>query len=202
MPKQNFNIALMAQCIKERIPLSEGLAFYGVQINRAGFASCPFHGPEQYGSFKVYESKWHCFGCHAHGDLVDFVAMDNGIQTSDAIAKINDDFHLGLPLKGKISHSERVAMDRRAKELADRRKAERAHFEALQNEYDEAMLEWTHWDFLKWLYEPITPNDSDMGKYGEACWREPIALDRLERAREELNQYRRGLNGASNIRAV
>lgn len=194
-----FNIALMARSIKERIPLSEGLSFYGVQTNMAGFASCPFHGPEQYGSFKVYESKWHCFGCHAHGDLVDFVAMDNGLRTAEAIIKINEDFHLGLPLKGELSRSERCEMERKAKELAERRKTEKARFEAIRKEYDDAFDEWTRWDFLKWLYEPIEPNDSDLDKYAEACWQLPVALDRLERARVELFQYRRGQDGAGNI---
>lgn len=194
-----FSTGLMARSIKERIPLKEGLSFYGVRTNTAGFASCPFHGPEQYGSFKVYESKWHCFGCHAHGDLVDFVALDNGMRAAEAIVKINEDFHLGLPLKANIGRAERMEMERKAKELEERRKAERARFEAIQKEYDEAMREWTRWDFIKWLYEPIEPNDSDLDKYAEACWQLPVALDRLQRARDKLTQYRRGQDGTGGI---
>lgn len=197
--KPAFNTSVMARVVRDRIPLSEGLQFYGVHVNRVGFASCPFHGPEKYGSFKVYEKKWHCFGCHKFGDLIDFVAMDNGLQTAEAIEKINDDFHLGLPLKGKLSRSERVEIERKAKELADKRKAEKARFEAIQKGYDDAFDEWARWDFMKWLYEPIEPNDSDLDKYAEACWQLPVALDRLERARDELFQYRRGQDGTGNI---
>lgn len=49
---------------------------------------CPFH-KERTPSFKVFDDNYHCFGCGAHGDVVDFVvAMDN-CTPQEAIARLN-----------------------------------------------------------------------------------------------------------------
>ena len=60
------------QDIKDRVDLRDLVRFYGLDLNRGGFACCPFHN-ERTPSFKVYEDHFHCFGCGEHGDHVDFV---------------------------------------------------------------------------------------------------------------------------------
>ena len=41
---------------------------------------------------------YHCFGCNAHGSVIDFVAAICGLDALSAVRRINDDFHLALPL--------------------------------------------------------------------------------------------------------
>lgn len=83
------------QDIKERVDLRDLIRFYGLDVNRGGFACCPFHN-EQNPSFKVYEDHYHCFGCGEHGDHVDFVQKIYGINNIEAAKKISHDFGLGL----------------------------------------------------------------------------------------------------------
>ena len=61
-----------------------------VRLHRQGrlFAGCcPFHG-EKTPSFFVYpkDSHFHCFGCGAHGDAVDFVMHTRRLSFPEAVA--------------------------------------------------------------------------------------------------------------------
>lgn len=63
-----------------------------IQLNKNGAdysACCPFHN-EQTPSFTVSESKqfYHCFGCGAHGDAIDFVMQYEGRSFPDAVERI------------------------------------------------------------------------------------------------------------------
>lgn len=56
--------------------------------NRAGFISCPFH-TEKSASCKLYkDNRFHCFGCQADGDVIDFVMKQEGIDFLTAVKKI------------------------------------------------------------------------------------------------------------------
>lgn len=59
-----------------------------LQLKKSGknyFACCPFHG-EKTPSFSVNEEKqlFHCFGCGANGDVIDFVSSYSGVEFADA----------------------------------------------------------------------------------------------------------------------
>lgn len=59
-----------------------------LQFNHSWFAACPFHA-DKTPSLKLYkDNRWHCFGCGAGGDTVDFVMKIDGISFKEAIAKI------------------------------------------------------------------------------------------------------------------
>ena len=83
------------QDIKDRVDLKDLVRFYGLEVDRGGFACCPFHN-ERHPSFKVYEDHYHCFGCGEHGDHVDFVQKLYGLSNIEAAKQINKDFGLGL----------------------------------------------------------------------------------------------------------
>ena len=83
------------QDIKDRVDLKDLVRYYGLDVNRGGFACCPFHN-ERTPSFKVYEDHFHCFGCGEHGDHVDFVQKLYGLSNIEAAKKISHDFGLGL----------------------------------------------------------------------------------------------------------
>lgn len=41
--------------LRSSIPMPDAARFYGLEINRAGFAACPFH-PDNTPSLKIYET--------------------------------------------------------------------------------------------------------------------------------------------------
>ena len=83
------------QDIKDRVNLKELVRYYGLEVDRGGFACCPFHN-EKTPSFKVYEDHFHCFGCGEHGDHIDFVQKLYGVSNIEAAKRISQDFGLRL----------------------------------------------------------------------------------------------------------
>lgn len=81
--------------IKSSLSMQEVARFYGLQINRAGMACCPFHD-DKTPSLKVYDDHFYCFGCGATGDQTGFVAKLFGLRQIDAAKKISEDFELRL----------------------------------------------------------------------------------------------------------
>lgn len=81
--------------IKGSLPMPEVARFYGLEMNRAGMACCPFHD-DKTPSLKVYDDHFYCFGCGATGDCTGFVAKLFGLRQIDAARKISEDFGLRL----------------------------------------------------------------------------------------------------------
>lgn len=81
--------------IKSSLSMQEVARFYGLQINRAGMACCPFHD-DKTPSLKVYDDHFYCFGCGATGDQTGLVAKLFGIRQIDAATKISENFGLRL----------------------------------------------------------------------------------------------------------
>lgn len=176
----------LAQQVRERLPLGEALSAYGLQINRGGFARCPFHGPERTPSLKVYPRRWHCFGCGRGGDLVDFVQARFGLGPRQAVERIDGDFSLGLAGKGRIRAE--------AEAFARRREAAKARQEEAARAYDAAYRLWAFWDHLVRLYTPLSPDDVT-DAYGRALWALPQAEYELEAARDRYLQTIRNTQG-------
>ncbi len=59
--------------IKQTHSMREIAESYGMNINRAGFCSCPFHKGDHTASMKIYKDSFHCFGCGASGDIFSFI---------------------------------------------------------------------------------------------------------------------------------
>ena len=83
------------QNIKDRVDLKDLVRYYGLDVDRGGFACCPFHN-ERNPYFKVYEDHYHCFGCGAHGDHTDFVEKLYGVSNIEAAKKISHNFGVWL----------------------------------------------------------------------------------------------------------
>jgi DNA primase len=80
------------EAIKATTDIVSVIAGYGVQFKKAGrdyVALCPFH-TEQTPSFHVTPEKglFHCFGCEAKGNVIQFVAMKEGIGEREAAVKL------------------------------------------------------------------------------------------------------------------
>lgn len=80
------------EAIKAATDIVSVIAGYGVQFKKAGrdyVALCPFH-TEQTPSFHVTPEKglFHCFGCEAKGNVIQFVAMKEGMGEREAAVKL------------------------------------------------------------------------------------------------------------------
>ena len=146
--------------IKSRVSMPEMLLRYGFEVDRAGFCQCMFHN-EKTGSFKAYpgDRGFSCFGCGAHGSVIDFVMQYFGLTFSDALAKINEDFLLNLPIGQRLTLRQRGEMY----EAEQRRKAAREKWQAEQDKltetYNTAFSEWIRLDRQRREYQPKDPAD-------------------------------------------
>ena len=110
---------------------------------------------------KVYKGNggYHCFGCGAHGSIIDFVMQYFGLNFQDAISKLNDDFRLGLPIGKKIDRRTQLEMNKAAFERKRKIDAENKHREQIENDYWTAFDEWKRLDDNKRNYAPKTPTE-------------------------------------------
>ena len=79
--------------IKERVTAHRVFEYYGLTVDGHGFCRCPFHN-DRHPSMKA-DKKFHCSGCGAHGDAIDFVSRFFGLTLKEAALKIIDDFGYG-----------------------------------------------------------------------------------------------------------
>lgn len=87
------------ELLRSRIDLVEVLSPY-VKMQRAGAAHkalCPFH-EEKSPSFVVQkgDSHYHCFGCGAHGDAIQFLMTHLRMSFAEAVESLADRFHVEL----------------------------------------------------------------------------------------------------------
>ena len=140
--------------------MPEMMNHYGFELDRSGFCKCPLHG-EKTGSFKAYSGNrgFYCFGCGAHGSVIDFVMLYFGVSFKDALVKINEDFSLGLPIGEKIDRRKKLEMNRQAFLRKREMNAKKAEQERLESAYWAAFDEWKRLDDNKRNYAPKTPTE-------------------------------------------
>ena len=78
--------------IKHTISPIEAAQRYG-SVKR-GFMRCPFHA-DRTPSLKLYGDHFHCFGCGAHGNVIDLTAALLGCSKTDAARRLEADFGSG-----------------------------------------------------------------------------------------------------------
>ncbi|MCC8137895.1 MAG: CHC2 zinc finger domain-containing protein [Clostridiales bacterium] len=103
------------EAVKQFVTPRQAAEHYGVKVNRSGMACCPFHSDKN-PSMKFYKQRFHCFGCQADGDVIDFAARLFGLSVKEAAEKLATDFGINYesshksgsrasprPVKRKIS---------------------------------------------------------------------------------------------------
>ncbi|MGX8711698.1 MAG: CHC2 zinc finger domain-containing protein [bacterium] len=88
------------EAVKQSVTTRQAADMYGVKIRRGGMACCIFH-EDRTPSMKV-DNRFHCFGCGADGDVIDFVAQLYGLGSKQAAEKIAADYGISYDSK---SHS-------------------------------------------------------------------------------------------------
>lgn len=80
------------EAVKQTVTTRQAAECYGIYVNRAGKANCPFHN-DRTPSMKV-DKRFHCFGCGADGDVIDFTAQLYGLDAKSAAEKLAADFQI------------------------------------------------------------------------------------------------------------
>ena len=158
--------------VRESVTARQAAESAGIHVNRSGMAVCPFHD-DRNPSMKFYGRRFHCFGCQADGDAVDFTARFYGIPIRDAAEKLADMFM--IPYDGSSYH----ARDRPVPMGKPPEKALRSDGETIR-EYQKAESRCfnTLCDYLhllkKWKkeYAPESPGQEIDSRFLEACRRQ------------------------------
>ena len=112
-------------------------------------ACCPFHD-DKHPSMKV-DRRFHCFGCQADGDVIDFTARLFGLNKKEAALKLAEDFSVSFDAKGHDPPRRRPVKRKISEELRYRQ-AEQKCFRVLCD-YRNLLCRW------KRDYAPKTPDE-------------------------------------------
>lgn len=87
--------------LKAAVDILTAAERYGLEVNRKGYASCPFH-EEDTPSLKLYPetNTFYCFGCGMGGDVISFVRHLFHLDYAQAVVRICSDFGLTLDCGG------------------------------------------------------------------------------------------------------
>ena len=132
--------------IKDVVSVRDAASFYGLKVNNNGMCVCPFHADKN-PSMKV-DKRFHCFGCSADGDVINFVQRMFNLNAKEAAIKIIEDFHLGIDIGRKENESEKNERIRTGKKKEYEKKIREAYLLELKkfhnrlSEIHRLLVEW------------------------------------------------------------
>lgn len=110
-----------AEIIKARVTVPEVVERYAGQRIIRNRIRCPVHNGSDY-NMRIYRNTYHCFVCHATGDVIQFVRSVTGDSFLNAMERINRDFNLGLSIGEKpCSDLDKKAIENANRDIAQRR---------------------------------------------------------------------------------
>ena len=143
--------------VKAAVTVSQAAEHYGLQVNRNGMCSCPFH-EDQHPSMKLNERYFYCFGCGATGDVIDLVARLFGLNSYEAAQKLAQDFGID-PDKPPAA----IALPEPERPLLKAYRQEEVRCLRVLCDYLHLLESW------KVRYAPKTPEDALDDRFVEAC---------------------------------
>ena len=113
-----------AGIIKSSVQMRDAVERYTGQQIVLNRICCPIHhGRDR--NMRIYQRSYHCFVCHATGDVIQFVQSVIGVSFMDAMMRLNEDFKLDLPIGSERTDLNRADLNRINREIARRKFAER-----------------------------------------------------------------------------
>lgn len=157
----------MASDIRRMLTARQVAEFYGFQVNRSGFIKCPLHQGDHTASLKLYDGQggFYCFGCGAHGTVIDFVMRLFNLNFRQAMLRLNADFHLGLT-SSEPDRAARSAVQEARKE-EQRRKAQ------AEENFRYMISELHYWQEARDTFLPI--------RQGDDVYYHPLYVDAVKR---------------------
>ena len=168
------------EVVKQSVTAREAAELYGIAVGRGGMACCPFHD-DRHPSMKV-DTRFHCFGCGADGDVIDFTARFYDLSPKEAAEKLAQDFGLSYDSKAPPRRSYV-----RQKSEAQVRKEKREHGWRVLTGYYHLLRKWEA------DYSPKTPDEAPHPRFLEAIQKKDYMgylLDTfLDSSTEEQDQW-------------
>ena len=121
--------------------------------------TCPFHDDHE-PSLKLNGDYFYCFGCGAHGDVVDFTAKLFGVGLYEAARKLASDF--GIPAGGERQTTTMTPIPYSDPPAQSSRERERLCFSVL-SAYVRLLRIW------KETRAPASPDDESDDRFAIAC---------------------------------
>ena len=143
------------EVVKQSVTVREAAELYGIEVKRGGMACCPFHD-DRNPSMKV-DTRFHCFGCGADGDVIDFTARLYDLSPKEAAEKLALDF--GLAYDSQAPPRRRYV---RQKTEAQKLKEKREHGWRVLTDYYHLLRKW------ETDYSPKTPDEDPHPRFVEA----------------------------------
>ena len=143
------------EVVKQSVTVREAAELYGIAVGRSGMACCPFHD-DRHPSMKV-DARFHCFGCGADGDVIDFTARLYDLSPKEAAEKLAQDFGLSYDNKAPPRRSYV-----RQKSEAQVRKEKREHGWRVLTDYYHLLRKWEA------DYSPKMPDEDPHPRFLEA----------------------------------
>ena len=168
------------EVVKQSVTAREAAELYGIAVGRGGMACCPFHD-DRHPSMKV-DTRFHCFGCGADGDVIDFTARLYDLSPKEAAEKLALDF--GLAYDSQAPPRRRYV---RQKTEAQVRKEKREHGWRVLTDYYHLLRKWEA------DYSPKTADEDPHPRFLEAVQKKDYMgylLDTfLDSSTEEQDQW-------------
>ena len=162
-------MGMTVEDVRAQYSMRDVVERYGLRPNRAGFIHCPFHPQDNTASLKLYQTQFHCFGCHAHGDIFRFIMMMDNCSFRDAFKSLGGE-------TGRLS-------DAAIMRIAKRKREAQRHRERLENGLKE-----TRYASSELLYAKMV--SKEMEPFSDAWCAVQNMIPVLERnADEALNNY-------------
>lgn len=143
------------EVVKQSVTAREAAEHYGIAVGRGGMACCPFHD-DRHPSMKV-DTRFHCFGCGADGDVIDFTARLYDLSPKEAAEKLALDF--GLAYDSQAPPRRNYV---RQKSEAQKLKEKREHGWRILTDYYHLLRKW------ETDYSPKTPDEDPHPRFMEA----------------------------------
>ena len=143
------------EVVKQSVTAREAAELYGIAVGRGGMACCPFHD-DRHPSMKV-DTRFHCFGCGADGDVIDFTARLYDLSPKEAAEKLALDF--GLAYDSQAPPRRRYV---RQKSEVQKLKEKREHGWRVLTDYYHLLRKW------ETDYSPKTPDEDPHPRFLEA----------------------------------
>ena len=143
--------------IKMAVSVKEAAEYYGLEVNRGNMVCCPFHA-DRTPSMKLNEDYFYCFGCGAHGDVIDLVARLFGLSSFEAAQKLAQNFGID-PDKPPAA----IALPKPKRPLLTAYRQEEMRCLRVLCDYLHLLERW------KVQYAPKVPEDALDDRFVEAC---------------------------------
>ena len=153
-PKQIYSCKMCIRdrfkAVKQSVTTRQAAEHFGIRVGRNGMCVCPFHADKN-PSMKV-DRRFHCFGCQADGDVIDFVSRLENVSPREAALMLAQDFFIPYEDKEPPSRSRPKRNPRKESPEQQFKRMERYCFRVL-SDYHNLLRRW------KRDYAPKTPEE-------------------------------------------